>query len=77
MIPNSVGVHQGRWFYNIPAGSVSYFRLYNGAPAGNGDVWWDNFMLVKGEYTGPYRDGDSPGWVWNGTAHGSTSQGLG
>mgnify|MGYP001488326453 CR=1 FL=1 len=76
--PNVAGEHEVRLTFTVPATATEAFvRLYNGASAGNGDVWWDDFMLVEGEYTGPYRDGDSPGWVWNGTAHGSTSQGLG
>lgn len=35
----------------------------------------DAFMLTKGTTLHPYADGDSPGWIWNGTPHASTSTG--
>lgn len=52
--------------------------LWNGASAGNGDVWWDDFLLVEGTYTGSYFDGstvdtDRIVYSWTGTADASTS----
>jgi hypothetical protein len=35
-------------------------RLYNGASSGNGDVWWDDVVMVEGPYTGGYFDGSKP-----------------
>lgn len=34
-----------------------------------------SYMHVEGVYTGPYRDGDSPGWSWAGAVGWSTSSG--
>lgn len=56
-------------------------RLYNGASAGNGDVWWDDLMVVEGTYTGSYFDGDTDAnantwpvvYSWAGTPHASKS----
>lgn len=48
--------------------------IYNTATAGNGDVWWDEFCLVEGNYSGEYFDGSTPSLdpdiesVWLGTA---------
>lgn len=52
------------------------FRLYNGASAGGGDIWWDNVMLVEGVYSGDYIDGTKPFSKWDGVAHASTSVGY-
>lgn len=35
--------------------------------------YWDDLMIVDGEYDGPYRDGDSYGWRWDGAPHHSAS----
>ena len=76
--PNAAGITQLRFTFTLPADSVwAQVRLYNGATAGNGDVWWDNVLLVDGTYTGAYFDGSTvkPGatYAWTGTAHASTS----
>ena len=42
------------------AGTLS---LYNGASQGNGDVWWDDLLIIEGTYTGPYFDGSTPAMV--------------
>ncbi len=52
--------------------------LGNGASAGNGDVWWDDLLLVEGTYTGDYFDGNSTDtndyiYSWTGTPNASTS----
>lgn len=58
---------------------VNPIRLTNGAAAGNGDVWWDDLLVVEGEYDGAYFDGATPlmdgdlTTVWTGTAHASAS----
>lgn len=58
--PNIAGVHQIRWTFTIPANSVEAFlRLYNGAYAGEGEIWWDNVLLIEGDYKGPYFDGST------------------
>lgn len=77
--PNEFGVHEVRATFSTPASAVmSFFRLMNGASAGNGDVWWDDLLIIEGEYTGPYFDGSTPNTVddlhaWDGPADASTS----
>jgi hypothetical protein len=56
--PNLPGVYEHRLTFTVPSDATQAFiRLYNGASVNNGDVWWDDFLLVEGNYTGPYFDG--------------------
>lgn len=56
--PNSAGEHLIRLTFTVPSDATgAWIRLYNGSSAGNGDVWWDDFMLIEGAYSGPYFDG--------------------
>lgn len=82
--PNVAGVHQLRHTFTVPVGATEAFiRLYNGASVGNGDVWFENVLLVEGDYDGPYFDGSFSSVIqrgqesyaaWTGTAHASTSK---
>jgi len=75
---NAEGEYEHRVTFTVPPTAVwCLVRLYNGASAGGGDVWWDDLMIVEGVYTGGFRYGDSPGWRWQGTAHQSASSGPG
>lgn len=62
----------------VPTGNLILY-LGGGTTAGNGDVWWDDFMLIEGTYTGDYFDGDTQdivdqkNYYWTGTPHASTS----
>lgn len=38
----------------------AFIRLYNGATAGNGDVWWDNLLVEEATALRPYFDGTVP-----------------
>jgi hypothetical protein len=80
--PNAAGDYEIRW--NITTtGRVLLFRLYNGASANMGDVWWDGLVIIKQDedrtpYTGPYFDGSTKDtqyadYEWTGAAHASTS----
>jgi hypothetical protein len=80
--PNTAGEHEIRW--NITTtGRVLLFRLYNGASANMGDVWWDGLVIIKQDedltpYTGPYFDGSTKDteyadYEWTGAPHFSTS----
>ena len=77
--PNVAGVHEVRFTFTVPAGRTEMVpRLFNGASAGNGDVWWDDFLLIEGTYTGGYFDGSTTDnglydYSWTGTANASTS----
>lgn len=63
-----------------PAGATTA-RIYLYVPEGDGAVNWeagntldvDAGLLVEGTFVPPDFDGDSPGAVWNGTPHASTS----
>lgn len=74
--PNVAGEHEVRGTFAIPADAVwAMVRIFNGAAAGGGDVRWYGVMATEGAYTGPYRDGSSPGWYWTGNPNASASNG--
>lgn len=60
--PNLGGTHPLRISFTTPSTLAGYnvIRLYNGAMQGGGDVWWDELMLIEGDYKGPYFDGTQP-----------------
>ena len=77
---NEVGTTKLRTTMSIPSDTTEAFiRLYNGASSGNGDVYWSDFLIVEGNYTGEYFDGSSVNLssdlmlTWSGTPHASTS----
>lgn len=76
--PNTVGVTKHSVTVTIPTDATEAFvRLMNGASAGNGDVWWDDFMLVEGAYTGDFIDPARNTFSkWDGAANASTSVGY-
>lgn len=39
----------------------------------DGDVYWTDLGVYEGEYTGAPADGDTPGWMWEGTPGDSAS----
>ena len=78
--PNTAGTTRLSVTVSIPAGATEAFiRLYNGASAGNGDVWWDAVMLEASPIVQDYFDGSVVSAdadltnSWSGTAHASTS----
>ena len=74
---NAAGIYTLRLTFTVPSNAVwAAIRLYNGTSQGNGDAWWDSFMLVEGVYKGTYIDGDMPNCIWRGTPHNSTSAGY-
>lgn len=56
--PNEAGVTELTATFTATE-TTSRIRLYNGASAGNGDVWWDDLIVVEGTYTGDYFDGST------------------
>ena len=50
------------------------WAVTNGMPIGSG-MYVDSVMLSEGSTAQNYADGDSTDWIWNGTAHQSTSTG--
>jgi Tfp pilus assembly protein PilX len=60
--------------FTVPSNATtSFIRLYNGAVSG--DVYWDSLMLTEDNKDTGFRDGDYPGWAWNGTFNNATSIG--
>jgi hypothetical protein len=57
--PNVAGVTEHR-VTTVINGTDGAVYLWNGAALGGGDVWWDDFLIVEGDYAGPYFDGSSP-----------------
>jgi prepilin-type N-terminal cleavage/methylation domain-containing protein len=48
---------------------------YNLSVVANDTVWFDEFMIEKGDTLHNYADGNSANWVWNGNADNATSTG--
>ena len=58
--PNAAGVTTLSITFTVPADATNCrVHLYNGALQGNGDVWWDDLLIVQGAYAGPYFDGST------------------
>lgn len=75
--PVTAGTQTARVIATVPAGTTSISaRVSDSGAPGQPDVWWDNLMVVDGNYQGPYLDGTTPGAAWEGTAHNSTSKGY-
>jgi hypothetical protein len=49
--------------------------LYNFTVVSGDTLWFDEFMVTKGETLPNYADGESTDWTWNGTLNNSTSTG--
>jgi hypothetical protein len=86
--PNTAGTHPLRITFTIDGTIITTaatLSLYNGAAAGNGEVWFDDFLIVEGEYLDGYFDGDTPDdpgtdgleplyrYAWTGAVDASTS----
>lgn len=77
--PNAPGVYRLATTFTVPSDATAFtnFRFYNGDIGDSAqDVWWDEFMLVEGTYSGPYLDGDQLDWVWDGAQDASSSRGY-
>lgn len=57
--PNAAGVTEHR-VTTVVNGTDGALYLWNGAAQGGGDVWWDDVLVVEGDYTGGYFDGSTP-----------------
>lgn len=63
-------------FTTLASGNVVVYVLNGAATTTAGTQFWiDDIMLVKGSTPSDYADGNSAGWVWNGTAGSSASSG--
>jgi prepilin-type N-terminal cleavage/methylation domain-containing protein len=58
------------------SGSISMYAVNNTATLSAGTQFWlDDIMVTQGTTLYNYADGNTAGWVWNGTAGVSTSTG--
>ena len=81
--PNYEAVRQVSVTFQVPTDATSLrVDLFNGASKGNGDVWWDDIIIVEGGDAGfdvGYFDGDEAAhdyftYAWTGAPHLSTSE---
>jgi hypothetical protein len=77
---NTTGVHELKLVFTKTS-EITAIHLSSGVGSGAGTVWWDDFLIVEGEYNGTYFDGDSVDsevigenvFEWTGTPHASAS----
>ena len=64
-LPNTAGATQRLSVTAaVPSTATEIFvRLYNGASAGGGDVWWDDVVVEENVTDGSYFDGSNPARV--------------
>jgi len=80
---SGAGEWEVRGTFTVPGDAVAmaFVRVYNGDAAGGSDVWWDDLLLVEGDYSGGYFDGDQSALglytAWTGVANASTSYEMG
>jgi hypothetical protein len=76
--PNAAGVSKVYCTFKVTDKTAyTNARLYNGASVGNGDVWYDDIMLVEGNYTGDFINPvQNPFAKWDGVVNDSTSVGY-
>jgi prepilin-type N-terminal cleavage/methylation domain-containing protein len=55
---------------------ISQIGGYNLSVVANDTLWFDEFMITKTDTVQAYADGNTEGWVWNGTANNATSTGM-
>jgi len=81
--PNFESVREVSTTFTVPAGTTALrVDLHNGASKGNGDVWWDDLMVVEVDditRAFEYFDGgttayDYYSFAWSGHPHLSTSE---
>lgn len=64
----------GSWTSNANM-YVSQVGAYNIQVVAGDSLWFDEFIITKSSVQYNYSDGDSPNWVWNGTAGNASSTG--
>lgn len=76
--PNAIGVYDHRLTVTIPADTTHIYLRLGGhsSVAFDADAWWDDLMIVEGNYTGDYVDGTKPLSKWDGTANSAVSIGY-
>ncbi len=76
-VPNVPGEYTLDWTVTIPADTTAgTIRFYHGGPAGDPDLWVDDFAMVQAPYGGGFFYGDTPngdGFIYRWTAGVNTS----
>lgn len=62
-------------FTTSASGAIAFYVLNNTTTTAGMQWWIDDVMIAPGTTVPNFADGDSPGWIWNGTARASTSSG--
>lgn len=62
-------------FTTSASGAIAFYVLNNATTTAGMQYWVDDVMIAPGTTLPNFADGDSPGWVWNGTQKVSTSTG--
>jgi hypothetical protein len=75
--PNTAGVHELSVTFTATQ-TANVIRLTHFGVVGDGDLWWDDLLLIEGTYTGTYFDGSTPSTIsnaysWTGAPNASTS----
>lgn len=80
--PESYQTQNDQWvrlwkpFTTDDAGNITLYVLNNHVtPGSTTEFWVDSIMIHEGTEVKGYADGNSDGWVWNGTAENSSSFG--
>jgi len=78
---SSVGIPANAWTKVIASCSASVDMYptqaggYNLSVQTGDAVWFDAYMIQSGASLANYADGNSPSWIWNGSANSATSTG--
>ena len=72
-----------QWITFTTGSNTIFCKIFSTLTSGTGASYWNvgdyievsDFMLVQGSTQYTFADGNSPNWVWNGTANASTSTG--
>ena len=62
-------------FTTSSSGALQFFVLNNATTTAGMQMWVDDVMIAPGTTLPNFADGDSAGWIWNGTSKVSTSTG--
>jgi len=62
--PNIAGEYTLTKTFTLTSALTDTVHLRGATLADNGGVWWDNFMIVRGEYSGPFVQAFRNGDIW-------------
>jgi len=81
-LPTRISSGKDQWvriydtFVANTSGQIIFYVLNDTVtPASSTDFWADSFMINQSNVPATYANGNTPGWVWNGTVDNSSSTG--